>query len=398
MTQFIDSVWSTFAAGIDATQPRWTVSARQFFPLLAAFLLGFLSLTVLNESWRRWDNAEVKIYLDRGDYALAPLGLLCIFVAPFALAFSAVYAASGSNGLLVLLVIAVAIVSAGSLWKKKLQVPAQRGEKKNLQEKEKVHLLNQLEEAENKGDWETITSAALAFSAFDAKRAQEALKKAVGPQNIQAAWELGKLHTKEEEWEKAADAFKQGAELGDMWSARVAAGIFDELNNKKEADMLWDRAYELGDSMAAFKKGTRARFFEIKDEMTEEGKEKKLEEARSYYMRGVERRDSYSARLLATDFKNRAKRAKGDEAAKLNRSVEDYYRLAFEWGLVGIAGEFGDFLRQLGNLPQARRAYVKGARLRDAEAALKLGKFELEEEHNEEAARRAFQRAIQLDS
>ena len=116
-----------------------------------------------------------------------------------------------------------------------------------------------------------------------------------------------------------------------------------------------------------------------------------------YYKEGAQRGDGLSASYLARDIASEAQRFKGSKAAELNRSASHWYLVAFELGYVNAAQKAGDLLREIGDLAAARRAYMLGARLRDAGAALKLGKLELEVEQNEEAAHRAFRMAIRLD-
>ena len=176
---------------------------------------------------------------------------------------------------------------------------------------------------------------------------------------------------------KGRRGVKQGAELGDPLSARWAAYILeDELNKKQEAYRFYDRAYKLGDGAAAHSMGAllmdEARRAEAG--MGEEKARRRAVFTRTGFNAATKKLSAFSWRET---FASLARQATGDDAARLNRSATQLYRVAFELGYVDAAQQAGDLLREIGDLRprDAHTCWAHGSGMRVPRS--KLGKLEL---------------------
>jgi tetratricopeptide (TPR) repeat protein len=187
---------------------------------------------------------------------------------------------------------------------------------------------------------------------------------------------------------EAKDAFAKGAALGDANCAWWLASKEREDENTDNALDYYQQALELGDAGSAH---SIALLLEARG---------KHDEAEKVYRKGIDGEDALSAAFLAQRLWFKARDAEtrdGETAAKLRNEATALYRRAFELGHVSAARDAGDLLRRSGNLQAARRAYLLGAKLRDAECAYQLGLLEEEEREDREAARNAYRLAIRWD-
>jgi tetratricopeptide (TPR) repeat protein len=235
---------------------------------------------------------------------------------------------------------------------------------------------------------------------LDRALAQRALTRAMQLESANAALALGiRLDgiaaddnqdpaTRSAARDDSIGAFKRGAELGDSVCAWWLAGIYRDRHQPELAMAAYRRAFDLKDVDAAHQLG-----FALE--------ESDPDQAVAFYEEGIRRGDPLSALFLARVLKYKSRDLEKTDvagSAQLRARAVDLYGMAFAMGEVSAAPALGDMYRETGDIGRARQAYVGGARLRDAESALKLGELAEEEEEDADAARSAYGWAIRLDT
>jgi tetratricopeptide (TPR) repeat protein len=226
-----------------------------------------------------------------------------------------------------------------------------------------------------------------------------ALSEAIRLRSANAAWTLGwhfheverrtnDAQEKARARQKAKDAFRKGADMGDANCAWWLAIKEKADGHTAAATAAYRRAFKLGDVGSAHSFGLALE------------NQKQYAAAITVYEKGVRRGDALSAVFLANRWLNPARwlhQTNTTEANRLRARALVLYRRAFDLGHVGAALDAGKLHREAADIARARRAYSAGARLRDAECAYELGVLEEEEQQDTIAARAAYALAVRLD-
>jgi len=372
------------------------------FPIATAFAMWAVFRAELAWHWREWQREEQSRFLTARPFTLAPGEFWMLLLPPAAMTAAALYVIGGPN---LLAAGAMALLLALILSRRRvlldfLHRTSRSGSAEYLRRLDIEALVARRDRADRDGNAQALINAGGRLRWFDPALAQPALYRAAHEfKQANAAWLLGGLHEnlarhardeqeRTRQRELALRAYARGARLWDPLSARWASYMARDLRRPAAERVYLRRAYRAGDPSAAHSVGLY--LIKTRDE---------AERARglAVYEEGVRRGDALSALFLAGHVAGKAEKAPQPEAGQLRSRAISLYRTAFDLGHVAAATEAGNLLRLQRDLAAARRAYGLGIRMRNAEAALRLGRLEEEDEQDNEAALAAYETAVRID-
>ncbi len=378
------------------------------FGWIAALAVWAIVRALLAASWIVWQQRELRTYFAGQPFDIGPPCLWLMFSGPVAAALVAMHTVGGSWAAAVAALLLVsALLGANRVprFRTLVQRLSRSGAGATLEALDRSILAGKLDEAMRARDKVSITQISAELRWLDAPLAIKGLHTAAYTlRHANAAWLLGGLHdhlarkashasdTAEAATQQqlAMHAYARGARLGDPLSARWAAYAARKQDRTDAERLYLRRAFRLGDASAAHSMGLRL----MQDARANPHDRQR---AVSAYEEGLRRGDKLSAQFLAAHYEESAGAATGVDANALRERAVRTYRAAFDLGSIRAAILAGNLRRQMKNLPASRRAYEAAIRMRSADAAVRLGVLEEEEEQDEKAALAAYALASKLD-
>ena len=391
--------WLLMPADVKATTAAlWAA----LFPVAMAFVMWAAFRAELAWRWRDWQREEQSRFLAAQPFTLAPGEFWLLLWPPAAMTAAALYVVGRLELLAVgaIVLILALILSRRRVLLDFLRRISRSGRADYLRHLDIEALVARRDKADRKGNAQALTNAGARLRWLDPTLAQPALYRAAHEfKQANAAWLLGGLHEdlarhapdkpeRARQRELALRAYARGARLWDPLSARWASYVAKDLGRPAAERVYLRRAYRAGDPSAAHSVGLN--LVKTRDEADRAS-------GLAVYEEGIRRGDALSALFLAGHVAGKAEEAPQPEASQLRSRAIGLYRTAFDLGHVAAATEAGNLLRLQRDLSAARRAYGLGIRMRNAEAALRLGRLEEEDEQDNEAALAAYETAVRID-
>ncbi len=277
---------------------------RSELGLLLAGGLWLIAAALALTAWKIWDRHETSLALSGADYRLVNTQFvlfLSVLGASVAACLWTVAQSAGviAGALVCVLMAAVFVRERARNW---LLLSSATGSPESLRRLRLAKLQRAAEFALADPNEFELTRLGRALESFDNDLAERLLQVAIDKGSVNAAWALGYHYQRRSQTDKAREAFRRGADMGDPNCAYKLATTYETPDERLEA---FRRAFDLGDVGSAHSLGLALEL------------QKKLEtEAIQVYEEGARRGDALSAQFLGTKLLFKARQSEFSDPAE----------------------------------------------------------------------------------